>query len=151
MKALRTSGDVETLKLCKKLHVRWWHATYAQMKNIFRLADLPSRVMDHCQTAVDTCKVCREWARPLSEAVASIEVTTRFNHQVELDLLFHGKHIILHMVDRCTRWHAAVEIPDKTMASIVTGIQSLWVSLHGSMSELIVDGESAVKSWQADK
>ena len=151
MKALRTSGDVETLKLCKKLHVRWWHATYAQMKNIFQLADLPSRVMDHCQTVVDTCKVCREWARPLSEAVASIEVTTRFNHQVELDLLFHGKHIILHMVDRCTRWHAAVEIPDKTMASIVTAVQSIWVHLHGSMSELIVDGESAVKSWQADK
>ena len=105
-------------------------ATHAQMKNIFLLADLSTRVSDHCRTVVDTCKVCREWAKPLSEAVASIEITTRFNHQVELDLLFHGKHIVLHMIDRCTRWHAAVEIPDKTTRSIINAIQAIWAHLH---------------------
>ena len=42
-------------------------------------------------------------------------------------------------------------IPDKTMASIVNGIQIIWVHMHGSMNELIVDGERAVQSWQADK
>ena len=187
MKAICSSGDVETLKPYKKLHVQWWQAIHAQMKNIFQLADSLSRVIDHCQTVVYNCKVCREWAKPLSEAVASIEITTEFHHQVELDaaddtpegnlldkatqgilpesssaiakktktratsLLFHGKHILLNMVDRCKKWHAAVEIPDKTMGSIIAAVQAIWALLHGGISDLIVDGEIAVKSWQADK
>ena len=83
--------------------------------------------------------------------VASIEVTTQFKHQVGLDLMFYKKHVILHMIDRCTRWYAAVIILSKDSAAIIAAIHDTWVSIHGAMQELIVDGEKAIESWQADK
>ena len=157
------------------------------MKNIFQLADSLSRVIDHCQTVVDTCNVCREWPKPLSEAVVSSENTIEFHHQFELDaaddtlegnplssatqgippesssatakkttarvcsLWFHGNYILLHMVYRCRKWHAAVEIPDSTMGSTIVAVQAIRVHLHEIMDELIVDGTVAVESWQANE
>merc|ERR1712175_50801 len=47
------------------------------------------------------------------------------------------------MLDRCTRWHAALVIPDKseeTLKAIDTG----WITIHGPMKELITDGESGI-------
>ena len=63
---------------------------------------------------VDTCKVCREWAKPGPNTVCSTEFADTFNQQVECDLLFAHKHIIFHMLDRCTRWHAAMLAEDTT-------------------------------------
>ena len=55
MKVLRTSDPITPLKILKELHVKWWHATEAQMVNIFRLADLPSTGIDQVQYVVGTC------------------------------------------------------------------------------------------------
>ena len=64
--------------------------------------------------------------------------------------MFYERHIICHLIDRCTRWHEAQEVPDRSMASLISMIQETWVGRHGEMTELIVDGEKAVQSWQAD-
>ena len=132
------------------------------MKHVSRLADLISTVIDLVQHAVGSCKVCscrhavgtatrsRQWARPLSEWVASVEVTTQINHQVGLDLMFYSKNIILHMLDRCAGWYADKTVPGKDMASIIAAIHDKCVSIHRAMQELIVDGEKPIESWQAN-
>ena len=48
------------------------------------------------------------------------------------------------MLDRCTRWHAAMVIPNKEDSTLIKAIDSLWVSIHGPPKELITDGESGI-------
>ena len=48
------------------------------------------------------------------------------------------------MIDRCTRWHAAREVQGKDMETLISAIDEMWVSHHGPMKELIVDGETAL-------
>ena len=63
--------------------------------------------------------------------------------------MFVDKHLIFHMLDRCTRWHDARLIPDKIEGTLMKAIDELWVSTHGPPKELIVDGESGIAASDA--
>ena len=117
------------------------------MKRLLSQAGQSKQIIDLVDGIVDTCKVCRTWSKPLPEPVASIHVATTFNQQVEADLLFYRKQIILHMIDRCTRWHAGTVVPDRKMETLISAIDVKWVSIHGAMKEFIVDGETAPVSY----
>ena len=114
------------------------------MKHILNCASQPKCVLDLVDDIVDTCQVCRTWSKPLPASVATTSVSTKFNQQVEADLMFYKKHIIFHMLCRCTRWHAGAVIPDMTEETLTNAIQTCWVGLHGPMKELIIDGESGI-------
>ena len=58
--------------------------------------------------------------------------------------MFIHSHAILHFVDRCTRRHAAVIVPDNTEDPIIKALHSHWILVHGLMRELIMDGEGGV-------
>ena len=49
-----------------------------------------------------------------------------------------------HMIDRCTRWHAAMVVPNKHEETLMKAIDTLWVATHGPPKELITDGESGI-------
>ena len=58
-------------------------------------------------------------------------------------------HIILHIVDECTRWSVAVAILDKTPESIIDAVTTHWLQLHGTPSMMIWDGARAMVSSEA--
>ena len=97
----------------RKLHVRWWHASEHVMKRFLDRVGVAEKVLQLIPEIVQTCKICRKWAKLGPDNVCSVEIPDKFNDQVECDLLFVRKHINFHMICRCTRWHAARVIPDK--------------------------------------
>ena len=127
----------------RKLHLRWWHAQAAPMQKLLRKASVPESVIELVPDIVDTCAACRKWTRPLPDAQASVEVSDTFNFQVECDLMFVYRYIIFHLIDRCTRWHQATLVENKKAETLVAALET-WVSLHGPMKELIVDGERGI-------
>jgi len=76
--------------------------------------------------------------------VASVELAEQFNQQVECDLLFIYKFIIFHLLCRCTRWNAAKVIPNREASTLISALNDTWVTIHGPMKELIVDGETGI-------
>ena len=42
-------------------------------------------VSDMIAEVVQTCKVCREWAKPGPDNICSVEIPDKFNDQVEVD------------------------------------------------------------------
>jgi hypothetical protein len=76
--------------------------------------------------------------------VCSIEFADTFNAQVECDLLFVHTAVMFHLLDRCTRWHAAREVPGKIDEMLMTAFDELWISTHGAPRELTVDGETGI-------
>jgi hypothetical protein len=128
----------------RKLHVRWWHASHHTMQRFLERVGVADNVIKLIPEIVQTCRVCRQWAKPGPANVCSTEFADTFNAQVECDLLFVNKKIVFHLIDRCTRWHAAREIPGKEDDMLMTVIDELWISIHGAPKELIVDGESGI-------
>ena len=149
MRALQANSEAARRRIIRKLHLRWWHASAAAMKRIFQQAGQPKEVSDLVDDIVETCNVCRTWSKPQPNSIATLSVSTKFNEQVEADLLFYKKHVILHLICRCIRWHAARVVPDKSMESLIQAIDEMWVSHHGPMKEFIIDGETAIaKGWE---
>ena len=93
---------------------------------------------------VHTSVSCRAWSRPLPASVASVEFADSFNQQVECDLMFVFHFIIFPLIDRCTRWHAACLVPFKEDSILLGDLDTIWVSIHGPMRELLMDGEAGL-------
>ena len=88
-----------------------------------------------------TCQVCREWQRPGNSHQTAVDLPDTFNQQVEGDIMFYGSHMIYHLLDRCTRWHAAMVLPDKAATSLMSALSILWITQFGAPKELIHDEE----------
>ena len=114
------------------------------MTRLLERAGVPKEALEIIPDIVDTCAACRTWSQPLPQSVASVNIPDKFNDQVECDIVFIHPHAILHFVDWCTRWQAAVLIPGKSEDSIIKALHSHWISIHGPMQELIMDGESGI-------
>ena len=54
MKALRACDEPARRRILRKLHIRWWHATAAQMKRLLQQAGQPAEVLDLIDPIVDT-------------------------------------------------------------------------------------------------
>ena len=134
VRLFRTGHEGATRLSLRKLHTRWWHASATMMKRFLERVGVSEQVLKLIPEVVQTCRVCREWAKPGPDHVCSTEIADTFNSQVECDLLFVRKHIIFHLLDRCTRWHTAVVIPDKTEETLQEAIdrqtlgQSTWTT-----------------------
>ena len=144
VRLFRTNREGAIRLALRKLHVRWWHASEHVMRRFLERVGVSEKVLQFIPSTVQTCKVCREWTKPGPDSVCSVEIPDRFNEQVECDLLFVHKHIIFHMLCRCTRWHASRIVPDKTEETLMKAIEELWVSVHGPMKELITDSEGGI-------
>ena len=105
--------------------------------------------LDNIANIVQSCPVCREWAKPGPSNVSSTSVPDQFNEQVEGDLmevnnLYNEDHRVLHLVDRCTRWQASTEVPDKKEETLMGAIERIWIGIFGPPKELLVDGEGGI-------
>ena len=129
-----------------KLHLRWWHAQVKPMQTIFEHAGLPQRVIDEVSKVVKTCRECRMWMPPSDDVIPQIQVASKFNEQVETDLMFYKEHIVHHFLCRCIRWHAGRESPDKKEPTLLNGVETVWIQHYTPMKELYVDGESGLTS-----
>ena len=92
------------------------------MKRLLKQAGMPDEVISLVDEIVDTCTVCRTWSKPLPASVASVSLPSAFNDQVETDLMSYKKLIVLHLICRCVRWHAARQVNIRTMEDLITAI-----------------------------
>ena len=144
LRDLHFGSPAQRRRLLRKLHLRWWHAGTTTMLKILRAAGSPKEVLELIPSIVDTCRICRTWARP-TDSIASGRLVTAFNHEVEADIVFvryRGEQKqFLHLVDRAVKWCATCEILEKTTEVLLDAIDTAWVSIFGPMKVLTVDGE----------
>ncbi len=109
------SGSPNAIRLTlRKLHVRWWHASARQMQTFLKRVGVPDTVLAMIPEVCSTCQVCREWQRPGNSHQTAVDLRDAFNQQVEGYIMFYDSHMIYHLLDRCTRWHAATVFPDNS-------------------------------------
>ena len=111
------------------------------MEKVLRAAGLPARILSMIPQVVETCRECRAWQRPGPAITSAVDLVVKQNDTVQADILFYKIHLVWHMVDVADRWHAAVEITNKTIKEICDAIATSWVSIYGPFKHLVVDGE----------
>ena len=87
----------------RRLHIRFWHASTAQLTKLLRAAGAPEEALKLIKSVVDTCRVCRCWARPTPKAVAPTRLATDMNQTLQWDILFYKDKMISHVIDEATR------------------------------------------------
>eukprot|EP00969_Alexandrium_andersonii_P013837 603530-Alexandrium_andersonii.AAC.1 len=60
--------------------------------------------------------------------------------------MFVYDKIVLHLLDRCTRWRAACLVASKEGQCLTDARNKLWIGVHGPMKELIMDGQGGSRS-----
>ena len=98
----------------RKLHIRWFHAPAKRMSTLLNAAGVPAEVVKLVDDIVANMLNMPCMVQDLVQSLlASSRLPDKFNQEVEIDLLFVGTHVILHMIDRCIRWSVAVKLPDR--------------------------------------
>eukprot|EP00959_Pyramimonas_sp_CCMP1952_P451660 9456680-Pyramimonas_sp.AAC.1 len=76
----------------------------------------------------DICRECRAWDKPGHTVMPSTALPCNFNEEVECDLmLYKQEHHIFHIIDRCIRYATGIEVPDKTMTTILDAYHQCWM------------------------
>ena len=150
LRALRSNHEPTVLKALRKIHLRLWHAGVSNMQSILRNAGVPQSVLDLIPNIIATCKECRMWAARPRETKPAVEIAMSFGEVVETDLMFYKEFIIHHFVCRASRWHAAIETPNKTEAQLLENISTAWISIFGPMQTLVTDPESGLNTATAE-
>eukprot|EP00959_Pyramimonas_sp_CCMP1952_P340697 7136031-Pyramimonas_sp.AAC.1 len=63
-------------------------------------------------------------------------------------MFYHQGHRIFHIIDRCMRCATGIEIPDKTMTSILDAYHQCWMQF-GLATVFYSDGEGALDNVTA--
>ena len=146
LRLLRSGSPVVVRQTLRSLHVRWWHCTAERMLSLLRAAGVPDEVLQKARQVCETCTVCRPWFRPTAKAIASVRISEHFNWAVQVDLLFVGDFVILHMICECLRWAQAKEIANRETSTVLSAIVDMWFRIWGPPKLLISDGEGALDS-----
>ena len=155
--ALRSPDPAIRRKALQQLHLRWWHAGASAMKRTLAPAGAPTQALAEIDAVVQACGVCRKWATPTEKTIVSHRLVFVFNEEVQLDLVFirsqvepsRGLLTVVHMIDVSTRWAMTQIVPNKEEETLCLVISTLWVSIVGPMSTLVVDHETALQGLYA--
>jgi hypothetical protein len=119
------------------------------MESVLKAAQVPEEIMKLLRETVDTCRICRLWQRPGNRQMASVRLSMNFNEVVQVDLLFVGDWIILHMIDEAIRWSMACSLIGREAQEVCEKITVWWLRIFGPMMVLVTDHEGALDSEYA--
>ena len=149
LRTLRSDSTPHILKTLRQLHLRWWHCSESRMTSLLRAAGLPKLVLDRVAEVVKSCRICRLWSHTGHASIASTRLSTEFNMVVQVDLVFLGKLIVLHIIDEATRFSGGAIVKDKSAASLLVALARSWFRVFGAPTTLLSDHESALCGEEA--
>eukprot|EP00971_Amphidinium_carterae_P342128 6481320-Amphidinium_carterae.1 len=114
------------------------------MRKLLSLAGAQKQTIDEVDDIIDTCSVCREWARRPDHAVHSNNITTMFNECVQVDLLFLAEGTVLHCVDTTIKWSVAAFIKDRSTEEVLRTLTHIWLRQYGPPATIVSDQEGAL-------
>ena len=85
------------------------------------------------------CRICQMYKKPPPRPVVSLPMASEFQETVAMDLKDYNGHLILHLIDLCTRLSAATFIPNKKKDTIVREIFRIWIAIYGKPRKILVD------------
>ena len=86
-------------------------------------------MLDLIPEIIETCRACRLWQRAGPRPIASLALAKVFNEGIQCDLLFYETYIVFHIIDKCIRWHAGREVPNKEVETLLLALVEIWFQI----------------------
>ena len=149
LQELRSHRPGVVRRALRRLHLRWLHAPVARMESLLQAAGIPREVITLARQIVDTCQVCRAWAKPGPRTVTTSSLPTRFNQVIQCDLLFIKDKVVLHTIDVCTRYTSTELVSNRNTDTLLEALQKSWFKHFGPPRGLVVDQEGGLTGPEA--
>ena len=149
LRELKSDNKSLATRALRKLHLRWYHAPATRMKIILAKVGVPAEILKLTQDVCDTCRICRAWKRPSSKSATQVTQAEAFNDRVQMDLLYVGEAVIVHLCDEATRFSVADIVKNREPAEILSCIKRSWVKYFGVPKLFVSDSEGALGSEEA--
>ena len=146
LQMLRSVREAVVRRTLRKLHIRWYHCSASKMRSLLSAAGVDPHILTMVQQVVDSCTVCRAWSRPGPSAAVSTRMPSSFNDEIQVDLLFIERKVILHVICVCTRFSAGVIVKSKETDDLLSAFHKIWVSVFGPPSTIVADQEGGFNS-----
>eukprot|EP00959_Pyramimonas_sp_CCMP1952_P015803 334173-Pyramimonas_sp.AAC.1 len=99
----------------------------------------------------DTCRERRASEKSGRTRMSSSALPGKFNDAIDCDVMFYNQeNDVFHIIDRCIRHGAGIEIPGKTMTSILDACHHCGMQL-GPAKVFYSDGEGALNDDTANR
>ena len=106
---------------------------------------ISSKVLELVKPACDQCSICRQWTRPSAKAKLSTTLRTRFNEEMQADLLFIGKDLkFLHCIDVALRFGLAWQTNSKLLSELASLFHKRWLQVLGPPENFTCDQEGSL-------
>ena len=130
----------------RRIHL-YIHASEREMKELCRgagmmTAELGKAIEEVCAA----CEVCAKNGAPKhSRKVSLTHVNEEFNEELQLDSLFpnirRARVTVINLTDAGTGYSEFGIAPNRSMAAIITLIETLWICRHGTPKIISADDE----------
>ena len=82
----KCTNETEATSIVRGIHEKFWHAKARDLANMLNKLNLPKSVVGLANVVVQTCDVCRRYARHMNKPTIRAELAGFFNDQVQADL-----------------------------------------------------------------
>jgi len=140
---LRAVSDKSEKEIAEKLHRQFAHPTAERLIRLINTAGAQwshnDKLKEQIKTVTESCQTCRMYKKPPPRPVVGLPMASEFLETVAMDLKMYKGHIILHLIDLCTRLSASTRISNKQAGTIVKNILRIWISVYGSPQNFLSD------------
>lgn len=143
---IQTTAQRTPMTFCKKIH-RYTHATKDEMRTLCQDARMLDPELEQAiENVCDACEICAKNGEPKrSKKVSLTHVNEAFNQELQIDFIFvvigDTKYTVMHMTDTGTGYSELALAPDRSMATIIRIIETVWVCKHGAPVAVSADDE----------
>ena len=99
----RDAGNAEISdpnKVIMKLHINWGHASATQIKRVLVDTEGDTQSLSrHVDEVVSQCDACKAFEKAPHIPISGMPTVSMFNERLQMDLLFLGDIIALHIMD----------------------------------------------------
>ena len=118
------------------LHVKFWHASDAELARLLYRAGHDKSVVDLARGTCRRCKECSAWQRPMTKPLVRAGLAEHFNDRVQTDLFFIFDKTCIILVDECTRYCVIEPLLRKTPDEWLRVIFWSWIRIFGPLGPL---------------
>ena len=125
-----------------RLHVNTSHRSNQRLAKALLICGAPKEAVLAAKRL--KCPVCAERRNPKPRPVASLPPPRDVGQQVHLDLVMledsmRNPYVVAHATDNVSRYQAAKVLKDKSTASVIYFLQTLWIPLLGRPHTIVAD------------
>ena len=137
---IASKSKEEKLKIVKKLHCQFGHASAQKLQKLVKSSSVKDVELLHLFDEIEKkCEICIKYKKPSLKPAVGFSLSKEFNDVISVDLKHISGTMFLHIIDNATRFSAAAVVKSKRQEEIVDIFIKHWIAIFGAPEMIISD------------